>query len=630
MIRPRTSGRPRRARQATTALTALLVSIGVAACDMAPGDGSPATAEVTETSPGGVLTTMSLGPVQTWDPQRIASRADAAFAARVFARTLTAYQNGPDEATQSVLTGDLATDTGAADATLMEWVFTLRDGIKWQDGSALTCADVKYGISRSFATQEITGGPNYALAYLDIPKAATGESIYLGPYVEGEEATAGIAAFDQAVSCEDQQLTIRLAEPVADFPGMASTLGFAAYNQSADQGAGSRYGVFSAGPYTLSGSWTPDKGGTFVRNPHWSQRSDPIRLALPDQITYREGLEPQDVAQVVIADAGSEQASVSLDTVPPAIQQQVAAAEELRERSVNARNGIVDYLVPNFRSAVMANAQIRTAFALATDRGAYIEALGGPTTAEPATSILGRGVRLTLPMPEQTADPTPTAGSEGEDTAATTGEASGTASAGATAEPSEQAVSDQARAAEILTAAAAEAGIAAEVPVRVAYRSSPTMDRALAALEEGWTAAGFAVELQPMTEDYFGTIAAAGQAEQSDVFWSNWAADWSSASTVLPPLFDSRINISDQGSGRNYGYFAEPQVDEAMGAAAAIPDNATREQAWFDIDTMLRSRGAYVALAERKSMFVSGSSVVNLTTHPALGGAVDLAVVGAQ
>ena len=609
-------------RQVVSVLAALTMTATVAACDVPPVGDPTVTEDLADSDPGGVLTTMSLGPVQTWDPQRIASRSDAAFAARVFARTLTSYQHGPDDAAKVTLTGDLATDTGETDQTLRVWVFTLREGIKWQDGSALTCADVKYGISRGFATEELTGGPNYALAYLDIPKTPDGQSLYRGPYAEGDDAQAGKDAFDKAVSCDGQQLTIRLSEPVADFPGMASTPGFAAYKESADRRAQGTYTVFSAGPYTLSGAWTPERGGTFVRNPHWSAKSDPIRLALPDEIVYREGLEPQDVAQAIIADGDDARTAVSLDTAPPAIQQQIAAAEPLRERSVTSPNGIVDYLAPNLKSTVMANAQMRMAFALATDRTAYVTALGGPTAAEPATSILGRGVRLALPDPDQTADPTGTAEPEAEPTASGTDTPTDSGTGSAT--------SERDRAAEMLAAAAAEAGIETPVPVRVAYRSSPTMDTAMRALESGWTAAGFAVELQPIVEDYFTVIAAPERAEQTDVFWSNWAADWNSASTVLPPLFDSRLNISEEGSGRNYGYFVDAKVDAAMTAALAIADNSAREQAWFDIDTTLRSRGAYVALAERTSMYLAGSSVVGLTTHPALGGAVDLATIGVE
>ncbi len=620
MTRIRPSLRTVLAAAAAAALLGPLTACNVPSVGDADDD-----ATVTSTERGGTVTTLSLGPVQTWDPQRIASRSDAAFAARVFARSLTAYQHGPDRDAQLVLTGDLATDTGQADQDLKEWRFTIREGIKWQDGSELTCEDVKYGISRAFATDTITGGPNYAIAYLDIPKTPTGESIYAGPYTEGEEAQAGRDAFDKAVVCDKQNLTIKLSEPVADFPGMVSTTGFAAYKADADRGAASTYTVFSAGPYTLADPWMPERGGTFVRNPHWSSRTDPIRLALPDEIVYREGREPQEIAQELMADGNeTAQTSVALTTAPPAIQQQIAAAEPLRERAVNSPSGMVDYLVPNFKSPAMANAKIRTAFALTTDRDAYVTALGGRTAATPSTTILAEALRSELANPDQEADPTgsPSPEADSSDAASqATNEETGPS-------PSEEERTEQEQVKQLLEAGAAEAGVSLPVPVRVAYRSSPTMDTAMSALQAGWTKAGFDVVLQPIEENYFTTIAAPERATETDVFWSNWAADWNSASTVLPPLFDSRLNISEAGSGRNYGYFVDPNVDAAMSAALAIADNVDRTQAWFDIDTTLRSRVAYVALAERRSMYVAGSSIVNLAAHPALGGAVDLAVVG--
>lgn len=658
----RHSRRPR-ALAALGAAVALVT--GLTACDI-PGVGSgTATTEIVDTHPGGVLTTMALGPVETWDPQRIASRDDAAFAGRVFARTLTAYQHGPDDRSQVTLTGDLAVDTGTADRTLRVWTFTIRDGVKWQDGSELTCEDVKYGISRSFATDTITGGANYAYAYLDVPKTPEGESLYRGPYAEGDDADAGQRAFDRAVACSDSELTIRLSEPVADFPGMVSTLGFAAYKESEDRGAASRYAVFSAGPYTLSSPWNPDRGGTFVRNPHWSAGSDPIRLALPDEILYREGMEPQEVAQRIMADESGSEAAVALDTAPPVIQEQIVAAAAVRERSVNSVNGIVDYLVPNLRSAVMGDVQVRSAFALATDRAAYVEALGGPTAAEPSTSILSHGLRAALPEPVEYADPTGTASPEesttestpapaetsstepapaettGETTAGTATTSSATTDPDATdtattgsPEPSPgqtvAAGTDTERATELLRAAAERLELTTPVPVRVAYRGSPTMDEAMQALKVGWAEAGFEIDLRPIPDAYFTAISGAEAADDYDVFWSNWAADWNSASTVLPPLFDSRLNITEVGSGRNYGYFEDANVDAAMGAAMVIAADDDRDQAWLDIDTTLRSRGAYVSLAERKSMYVVGSSIINLTSHPALGGVLDLAVLGVE
>ena len=69
---------------------------------------------------------------------------------------------------------DLATDTGQSNEDATEWSFTLKDGPVWQDGKPITCEDFKYGVSRTFATDVITGGPNYILGYLDIPEDADG------------------------------------------------------------------------------------------------------------------------------------------------------------------------------------------------------------------------------------------------------------------------------------------------------------------------------------------------------------------------------------------------------------------------------------------------------------------------
>ena len=60
---------------------------------------------------------------------------------------------------------DLATDTGQSNEDATEWSFTLKDGPKWQDGKPVTCEDLKYGMSRTFATDVITGGPNYIIGY---------------------------------------------------------------------------------------------------------------------------------------------------------------------------------------------------------------------------------------------------------------------------------------------------------------------------------------------------------------------------------------------------------------------------------------------------------------------------------
>ena len=536
---------------------------------------------------GGTLHTLSLGPVASWDPQRIATREDMAFAGRVFARTLTAYAPSTDPDEQSELVGDLATDTGTPSEDLKQWSFTLRDGVTWQDGSAVTCEDVAYGISRTFATDDITGGPTDALAVLDIPREEDGSSTYLGPYATGKAATKGQAAFDKAVACDGRTITFTLSRALSDFNEMVSQPAFGPVKESADAGADGTYTVFSCGPYTLEGAWEPGRGGRFVRNESWSESTDPVRKAHPDVIAYQEGLTTQAVAQQIMADGETGRVSVSLGSAPPAIQQHITAVASLDERSVNPLTGLVDYLVPNTRSKVFEDQEVRLALAAATNREAYVTAIGGSTAAQPSRSLLPRF----LPAAHDE-DPI------------------GTADRG-----------DLVRAEALLD----EAGVDTPVAFTVAYRSTPTSDKAMAALVAGWREAGFEPTTMPIAEDYFQVISDPEAADEIDLFWSNWAPAWASASTVLPPLFDSSINITSAGPGRDYGYWKDKELDAWMAEVEAIADTAEREKEWSAIDTSLLSKGAYIGLAEHRALYIAGSDVRNLSANTVLGGVVEMA-----
>src|SRR3954471_8215928 len=166
---------------------------------------------------GGTLTVFTLDEQFTHlDPQRNYTGEDLAFSSGYLTRTLTAFKLSANEDEAGKLVGDLATDTGKASDGAKTWAFTLRDGVKWEDGSDVTCADIKYGISRTFAQSVITDGPTYAIAYLDIPKDAKGDSVYKGPYTASGNDTA---AFDKAVQCssDNKTITFNLNQPSGDF-----------------------------------------------------------------------------------------------------------------------------------------------------------------------------------------------------------------------------------------------------------------------------------------------------------------------------------------------------------------------------------------------------------------------------
>ena len=66
--------------------------------------------------------------------------ADLQTANRVYMRYLTSYSPGAN----AKLVPDLATDLGTMSDGGKTWKFTIVDNAKWQDGSKVTCEDVKY------------------------------------------------------------------------------------------------------------------------------------------------------------------------------------------------------------------------------------------------------------------------------------------------------------------------------------------------------------------------------------------------------------------------------------------------------------------------------------------------------
>ena len=575
----------------TRRLVAPVAVVGaLVASTLAAGCSAVSLERTSSSADDATVTAVSLGPVTTWDPQRMTSKKDMAFAGRVFMRTLTAFPAGPDADAQSRLVGDLATDTGRPSKDLRTWSFTLRDGVAWQDGSPVTCEDVRHGVARSFAEPFTTDGLNYPLAALDIPKRADGSSTYRGPWTG--TSSPGAKAFARAVSCKDRTVTFRLTEPRGDFSQMVSLAPFAPYKGSVDKRGAAKHTVFSNGPYLLKGTWDEGTGGTFTRNPRWQPASDPVRRPTAERIRYQEGVESQTAAQRIMADEKDNRRAVALDSAPPAMQHSITGSDALRARSVNPHLGLVDYLALNVGSGPLAREKARQALAVATNREGYVAALGGSTAASPAWSVVG----ATVP------------GHEAADVLR-----SGPRGSAAAARSLLQ-----------------ESGLTLPVRVRVAYRSTPTADKAMAALKNGWEAGGFAVVLQPVAKDYFVSVSSPQRTRQSDVIWANWAPDWPSASTVLAPLFDSRVNLSSAGSGRDLGRFADARVNDRMSEITALPDPAAREKAWAELDAGLLKRGVYVPLAQHRALFTAGSDVTGLAANEALGGYVDLARVGVR
>ena len=106
---------------------------------------------------------------------------------RLYARSLLMYKPVPGPAGLE-LTPDLAESLGVVSDDGLTWTYTLREGVKFEDGTPITSADVKYAVMRAIDTTGtlqngvgIQGG--YLQAILDVPDgdygpyAAPGEDL---------------------------------------------------------------------------------------------------------------------------------------------------------------------------------------------------------------------------------------------------------------------------------------------------------------------------------------------------------------------------------------------------------------------------------------------------------------------
>ncbi|HEY6741124.1 MAG TPA: ABC transporter substrate-binding protein, partial [Lapillicoccus sp.] len=444
------------------------------------------------TQRGGTLHVLLDRRVQAWDPQRIGTQTESAFAVRTFVRTLTS-QASAETGFLPGLVGDLSTTTGVAQDGGRTWIFSIVSDAPWQDGRFVSCADVKYGVSRSFATDRVTGGTHYARDLLDIPSTTDAQgrtvSAYQGPY-----SGVGQALYDRAVTCDSQEITFHLKAPRFDFDQVVSLPEFAPARQDQDTDRTNRdpLSVFASGPYMLEGVWKPGEGGRFVRNRKWVARDDPVRSAWPDVIEVEEGLPSTSVAQRLLDSRDDDTTAITLSDAPVAMGAQLQTADA--RRVTRPDSGVVDVLLPNVSAPAMADPAVRRAFAVATDRQRYTAADGSPMT--PTTSVLSRAV------PGR--------------------RAAGPVEASPTGNP--------AAAKAVLTGA----GVGTPVRLRVGYAPSEASTRALTALLPSWEQAGFAVTLVPRTSG----------SEVVDVELSQVYAAYPGGGAVLPPLVQ---RLSDAG-----------------------------------------------------------------------------------
>ncbi|EGJ74867.1 putative ABC transporter solute-binding protein [Streptomyces sp. Tu6071] len=566
---PGSARRSVRTRGTAALVVSLVLAGGLAACgpdDSDSASSGPAKGGATGASgaphKGGTLTVLNAQPTTDFDPARLYTSGGGNIPSLVF-RTLTtrARENG---AAGSKVVPDLATDTGTPSKNATVWTYHLKKGLKYEDGSPITSADIKYGIERSFAG-ELSGGAPYLRDWL------IGGADYQGPYKDKGKG------LDSIETPDDLTIVFHLNKPEGEFPFLATQTQFAPVPKKKDTGTKYESHPVSSGPYKVVSNENDGERITLARNTQWSAGNDDQRKAYPDKIDVRSGLDSAVINQRLSASVGKDAAAITTDTnLGPAELAKVTGDKKLASRVGTGHFGYTNYLAFNPKVKPFDNPKVREAIAYAVNRTSVVNAAGGSALAEPATTFL----------PDQKSfgytkyDPFP---------------------AGDSGNPQ--------KAKELLK----EAGYGKGLTITLYHNNAKnfaTSPEVATALQDALAKAGVKVRLKGLeSSDYSDTVYSVKT--EPGAFLAGWGADWPSGGPFLGPIFDGRQIVED-GYNFNSGRLNDPAVNKEIDEINKVTDLDEAAKRWGALDKKIGEQALTVPLFHPVYKRLVGTAVKNV------------------
>ncbi|MEU5088301.1 ABC transporter substrate-binding protein [Streptomyces sp. NPDC021356] len=548
------------ARRVAAVSVSLVVAAGAVACGPKDSDAKGAGGDA-QPHKGGTLSVLNAQPQQDFDPARLYTSGGGNVPSLVF-RTLTT-RNRENGAAGAKVVPDLATDTGRPSKDATVWTYTLKAGLKYEDGTPITSADIKYGIERSFAP-ELSGGAPYLRDWL------VGAAGYQGPYKDKK----GLAAIGTP---DARTIVFHLNKPEGEFPFLATQTQFTPVPRSKDTGTKYEEHPVSSGPYKVVKNENDGEHLLLERNPNWSAATDAERKAYPDRIDVRSGLDSSVINQRLSASQGPDAAAVTTDTnLGPAELAKVSGDKELAARVGTGHFGYTNYLAFNPKVKPFDDPKVRQAVSYAIDRSSVVNAAGGSALAEPATTFLPN---------QKSFGHTPydlfPAGASG----------------------------DPAKARQLLK----EAGHPNGLTVTLTHSNSKdfeTSPEIATAVQDALKKAGITVRLQGLEKNDYSDKTQNVKTEPG-LFLAHWGADWPSGGPFLAPIFDGRQIVKD-GANFNSGQLDDKSVDDEIDAINKLTDLDAAAKRWGALDRKIGEQALTVPLFHPVYKRLYGKDVKNI------------------
>ncbi|WP_116213705.1 ABC transporter substrate-binding protein [Streptomyces olivoreticuli] len=486
----------------------------------------------------------------------------------LYNRTLTSYK--VDDKGQVKIVGDLATDPGTASDGGKTWKFTLKDGLKFEDGSPITSQDIRWGIERLYADFE-TDGPQYVPQWLSGDGVAFRKALPDGPY-KGKHLPASVLD-----TPDDKTIVFHFLAPHADAPFATAMPNIGPVKAAKDTQRKYDNAPFSSGPYKV-GDYKVGKSLTLVRNDQWDPKTDPVRHQYADRFEISFGHQFADSTRRFLADQGGDKNALSFtNAVAPEMTEKVLNQADTKARRFVEIQPYVDYI--SFNMDRLKDVKVRKALAYAMPNGQILQQVGGATAGVLATNYLSPAMDGYKPT-----DPY-----------------------GKKAKPA----GDPDKARELLKEAGKEGQ-----EIVYAYPNTDIQQKVSVVVTQALERAGFKVQKKEIDSNTWRT-AIAEVKNKFDIYRTSWGADWPVSSTVVPPLFDGR-QIAD--GGQNYGHINDPAVNSEIDRIGAVPDVKKAAPEWQKLaDKIFTDDVPGVPTFYNSQFSLWGSNLGGVRYHPVYG-----------
>ena len=489
---------------------------------------------------GGIVTVLTLVGMQTTiDPSEVYYVDTSSILSGLVTRSLTQYKYDPTSK-QMILVPDLATDLGTHNDNYTQWKFTIRPGVKWgENGKPVTAQDVAFGMTRCMDAATFPTGacPYYSNAYFK------GGSKYKGMYTDPGSKFNGIKV-------NGQTITINMSKPFPDMPywGTFPANGPVPSDKKVSDPKTYKKHPWSTGPYMIK-SFNQSKELVLEKNPYWEASTDPARTQYPDGYDFKLQQQSEKIDQIMLADTGTGQTSLTYDDLlAPDFQQMKQKAPD---RLTLGGSPCTYYWAPDNRK--ITNKKVREALSWAYPYKNVILAGGliPNVNAIPATNLMPPG------LPGRTAYNV--TGRQGFE-------------------------SDPAKAKALLKSANAMG-----YEIKFLFRTDdPISVKGKDAIVKGLTEGGFKATPVPTTTANY-PAARDSTTEDINVRSAGWCSDWPSGSTWLPTVLGSTDPDKSHSLGANFSAFGNKAADNQMDAIQTMPLEKQAD-AWNALDKQIATK----------------------------------------